>query len=158
MAISLTVDRTTVIPFGGIVETEGTGNLGSYVTNGVAVTAADCGLGVLDDLVVYPAGGYTFEFDKDNLKVLAYRAPAQTHNHDLLVIGGQAAASTDAVQAAAGDAILGKEEAANVTIAKADVATKGGVVSETLAAAALSEVGNVTDLSSAVFRWRARGV
>jgi hypothetical protein len=60
---------------------------------------------------------------------------AQTHTHDIRIIGGQAAAGTDTVQGAAGDLILGKEEAANALIAGADEATKGGVVAGSISTA-----------------------
>lgn len=49
-----------------------------------------------------------------------------THNHDLKIIGGQAAASTDAVSAKT--LTLGKEAATDITIAGANSATLGGVV------------------------------
>jgi hypothetical protein len=88
------------------------------------------------------ASGIMWKFDQENKKLRAWLAPAQTHGHDLLIIGGQAATTTNEV-AHYGAAILGKEEAANATIAKADVATKGGVVGETLASAAGTELGNV---------------
>jgi len=50
-----------------------------------------------------------------------------THTHDLLVIGGQAASTTNDVATYAGP-ILGKEQAANATIVGANSATNGGVV------------------------------
>lgn len=50
-----------------------------------------------------------------------------THSHDLKVIGGQAASTTNDIAAYAGP-ILGKEEAADATIAGADSATNGGVI------------------------------
>lgn len=50
-----------------------------------------------------------------------------THTHDLTVIGGQAASTTNNV-AVYPTNILGKEAATNATIAGADSGTKGGVV------------------------------
>lgn len=50
-----------------------------------------------------------------------------THTHDLLVVGGQAASTTNDVAVYAGP-ILGKEQAANSTILGANSATNGGVV------------------------------
>jgi len=119
----------------------------SYATGGEALTAANVGLAAIDTIDIRAKNGYVFEYDYTNSKVLAYRAPLQTHGHDLLVIGGQAAASTSAVSVVTA-VTLGKEAAGNTTVAKADVATKGGVSSETLAAAALSEVGSAVDLSA----------
>ena len=91
----------------------------------------------LDALIVMGKGtsGYEWSYDRVNEKLVAIQAPAQTHAHDLKIIGGQAAASTAATAYYATD-IFGKEAATNATIAKADSATKGGVISETLAAAA----------------------
>lgn len=85
------------------------------------------------------SSGIKWKYDYENNKLRGYQAPAQTHDHDLKVIGGQAAAGTAATAYYATD-ILGKEAATDVTIAGADSATKGGVISETLAAAALSEI------------------
>lgn len=50
-----------------------------------------------------------------------------SHSHDLKIIGGQIASTTNDVATYATN-ILGKEEAGNVTIAGADSATKGGVI------------------------------
>lgn len=82
--------------------------------------------------------GYNFEYDYTNNKLLIRQAPAQTHAHDLKVIGSQAAASTDAVSAKVDT--LGKESASNITALGADSDTKGGVISATLAAAPYSEI------------------
>lgn len=86
--------------------------------------------------------GYLFKYDRDNAKLRIYQSPVRTHAHDLKIIGGQASTTTNELGHYATD-ILGKEAATDATIAKADSATKGGVISETLAAAALSELGNV---------------
>jgi hypothetical protein len=52
----------------------GSGNLGTYATNGVAVTKTTFDLPVsLDDLRIDPTGGYVFEWDKTNAKIKAYR-------------------------------------------------------------------------------------
>jgi hypothetical protein len=85
------------------------------------------------------ASGINWKYDYENNKLRGYIAPAQTHAHDLKIIGGQAAAGTAATAHYATD-ILGKEAATNATIAKADSATKGGVISETLSAAAMTEI------------------
>lgn len=62
-----------------------------------------------------------------------------SHTHDLIVIGGQAAATTNDIAAYAGP-LLGKEEAANATFLGANSATNGGVV----AASAGSPAGAVS--------------
>lgn len=50
-----------------------------------------------------------------------------THTHDFTVIGGQAAATTNAIANYAGP-LIGKQEAANATYLGANSATNGGVV------------------------------
>lgn len=100
MASSFTLAGDWLSANGNKLQTQGTGNLGTYATNGIAVTANQVGLGVIEDLQVMPAAGYVFEFDKTNLKVKAFEAGAD--------------------------------------------------------AAALDEVGS-TDISAAIFQWRAVG-
>lgn len=85
------------------------------------------------------SNGYLVAWDSATKSIKAWY-PRAAHNHDLLIIGGRAEGTTDIINAANAAAILGKEEATNLTIAKADVATKGGVVTE--AASAGSEVAN----------------
>lgn len=116
-----------------------------YPAGGVPISKAKLGCpNVIESLVVYDSAtsGYKWSYDAANEKLVAMQAPAQTHAHDLKAIGGQAAASTAALAYYATD-ILGKEAATNITIAKADSATKGGVMSETLAAAALGQPSTV---------------
>lgn len=72
MASTITLSGDWMTSQGNKRRTIGTGNLGTYATNGVAVTATQFGLGVLDDVQVMPTAGYIFEFDKTNLKVKAY--------------------------------------------------------------------------------------
>lgn len=43
----------------------------SYPTGGEALTPADLGLSEIDVLIAEPAGGYTFEYDHTNEKLLA---------------------------------------------------------------------------------------
>ena len=69
------------------------------------------------------------------------QAPAQSHAHDFLVKGGTAAAGTDALNIKT--VIIGKEAATDATSLAADTATKGGVLSATLAAAALAQASTV---------------
>src|SRR3990167_10676915 len=109
----------------------------TYPSGGIPLTKAKLGcpefIRSLEIIDSDDSLGNVYKYDYANNKIKAYHAPAQTHAHDLKVIGGQAAASTAALAYYATD-ILGKEAATNVTIAKADSATKGGVISETLAA------------------------
>jgi hypothetical protein len=115
----------------------------TYPSGGVPLTAGNLGCPnqIISLVIDGPASadGLIYKYDKANNKIRMYRAPAQTHAHDLKIIGGQAATTTNEVGHYATD-ILGKEAATDATVAKADSATKGGVLSETLAAAALVEV------------------
>jgi hypothetical protein len=123
----------------------------SYTSAGEDITRAVCSSiwGVKDilGLACSPAGDTTFAAgaicnfertasDATNVGTFHfYNSGSDGHTHDLLIIGGQAAAGTDTVQGAAGDLILGKEEAANALIAGADEATKGGVVAGSISTA-----------------------
>jgi hypothetical protein len=54
----------------------GTISLGIYPTNGAVITAAMFGLGQLVHLDLSQAGGRTYEWDKANSKIKAYRTGA----------------------------------------------------------------------------------
>lgn len=119
----------------------GNGTL-TYPSGGVPVTKAKLGCPTnVDEFIVMDIGasGYTVKYDLTNNKIRLFN-PTATHAHDLLVKGGQAAASTAALAHYATD-ILGKEAATDATITAAASATKGGVVSRTASAGA--ELGNV---------------
>lgn len=110
----------------------------TYPAGGVPISKAALGCPtVIESLVVYDKGtsGYAWSYDRANEKLVAIQAPAQTHAHDLLIKGGQAASTTNNTAHYATD-ILGKEAATDATIAGSASATKGGVISATLAAAA----------------------
>lgn len=114
----------------------------TYPSGGVPLTKGDLGLpNVIESLKIFDAedsGGLIFKYDYENEKIRIYQAPAQTHDHDLKVIGGGTIVADGGLGAdASGDLV--KVEAGDLTIEGADSATDGGVLSETLAAAALSE-------------------
>lgn len=119
----------------------GNGSL-TYPSGGVPLTAGNLGCpNQIVSLNVFgpaSANGFSYKYDAANNKIRIYQAPAQTHAHGLLIKGGQAAATTNVTAHYATD-ILGKEAATDATIAAADSATKGGVLSATLGAAAQSE-------------------
>lgn len=99
--------------------------------------------------------GFLGIWDETNKTIKAYYPSiAQTHGHDLSVIGGGTIVADGAFGISAADAFV-KVEAGDDIIAKADVGTKGGVVGETLAASAGSEVA--TDVDVGVFHWMAIG-
>jgi len=123
----------------------------TYETGGIPITIGKLGCPtVVESMIVVDKGnsGYDFMYDQSAKKLLVFVAPAQTHTHDVKIIAGQAAASTDAISAKT--LTLGKESATNITIAGANSATLGGVVSTTLAAAAMSELANATDIATQV--------
>jgi hypothetical protein len=109
----------------------------TYPAGGIPISKAKLGCpNVVESLEIYDKGtsGYAWTYDAANEKLVAIQAPAQTHAHDLLIKGGQAAATTNVAAHYATD-ILGKEAATDATIAGSASATKGGVISATLAAA-----------------------
>jgi hypothetical protein len=156
MASSMTVASTSSgVVFGNKQVRWGTGNLGTYAADGIAVTAAQVGLSSIDMLVPFPSGGYTLDWVQSTGKIRAYQGGGQSaHTHDFKVIGSQAAAGTDALSAKV--LTLGKEAATDITIAGANSATLGGVVATTATVAASAEVGAV-DISATTFNWIAWG-
>ena len=159
MASTITLTGDWMVSLGNRRQTSGTGNLGTYATSGIAVSAGQVGLGVVDAIVIDPAGGYVFSYVKSTGKVLAYVGGGATaaHTHDLLIKGGQAAATTARTAHYATD-IFGKEAATDATIAGADSATKGGVIEATASGTAGTEVTTGTNLSGITFNWRAVGI
>ena len=169
MASTITLTGDWLVSLGNRLQTSGTGNLGTYATNGIAVTAGQVGLGVIHSMVIDPAGGYTFEYVAATGKIKAYAAggaftpegSVADHTHDLTYIGGIAA--TEPVVIAGGDT-LGKNAATNRTIAGADSATKGGVASATLVftgdagSVSVAEVAALENLAAITFNWRAIGI
>lgn len=116
----------------------------TYPSGGIPLTKAKLGcpnhLLEFEIMDASDGSGYVFKYDRENAKIRIYQAPAQTHAHDLKVIAGVTADEGIGLETTGGP-ILGSTTGA--TFAKADSATKGGVISETLAAAALAELGNV---------------
>ncbi len=159
MASTITLTGDWLISLGNAMQTSGTGNLGTYATAGIAVSAQQVGLGTIKSMVIDPAGGYTFEWVASTGKVMAYYGDGGlvAHSHDMLIKGGQAAASTAATAYYATD-IFGKEAATDKTILGADSATKGGVIAVAAGSAgAGTEVTTSTALAGVTFNWRAIG-
>jgi hypothetical protein len=78
MSSTITLSGDWLISLGNRRQTKGTGNLGTYATGGIAVTANQVGLGVLESLSVRPAGGYVFEYVPSTAKIKAYWTGATT--------------------------------------------------------------------------------
>ena len=111
----------------------------TYPSGGIPLTKAKLACPtIIESLSVYAKGtsGYEFSYVYTTEKLLATQAPVQTHAHDLKIIGSITVDENVGIETTAGP-ILGATTAQ--TVAKADSATKGGVLSETLAAAALSQ-------------------
>ena len=112
----------------------------TYPANGIPISKGKLGCpNNVESLHIVDQGtsGYIFNYDQSAEKLVIIQSPVRSHAHDFLVKGGTAAAGTDALNIKS--TIIGKESALDATNLAADVATKGGVQSATLAAAALSE-------------------
>lgn len=96
---------------------------------------------VVESLVVVDQGtsGYIFQYDQDVKKLVVMQAPARTHAHDVLLVGGLTLDAAIGLNAST----LGKNTATNATLNGSNSATTGGVISATLAAAAQSEASAV---------------
>lgn len=117
----------------------------TYPAGGIPLSKGKMGCPVIiESLVVVDQGtsGYRFQYDSTNEKLVVVQAPVQTHTHDLKVIGAGTVVTNGNFGIDANTSFV-KIEAANATIVGANSTTKGGIVSATLAAAALSEASTV---------------
>ena len=118
----------------------------TYPSGGVPLTKASMGCpNAITSAVLEAANsgdGLVYKYDKTNNKIRIYRAPAQTHSHDLKITKGAITASTEiGLSADAASATLNNNTiAATLTLAKAT----NGIQSETLAAANLVELTAAT--------------
>lgn len=99
-------------------------------------------------------GGYVYRFNHTAETVQIFQAPAQTHTHQFVMAGG-VTTTADFLYNSSGT--LGKAAATNVTIAGTAPTTTGGVVSQTLAAAALSELATSAAVAATTLRMRVVG-
>ena len=154
MASTLTLAGDWLVSFGNRYQTSGTGNLGTYATGGIAVSAAQAGLGTLNTFVVDPAGGYTFEYVASTGKVKAYVSagftPAGTNSAPTLT--STTNAGTTAPLYTNSGAVTQTTGATGITGVQAPTFTGTAVV-----AAVQSEVATSTSLSGTTFNWRAQG-
>jgi hypothetical protein len=167
MASTITLTGDWLVNLGNRNQTFGTGNLGIYATNGIAVTAGQVGLGVIDSLVIDPAGGYVFQYTSG--KVKAYRSAAVTPAGTIAVTdgavtiaGGSAGAANTGLGLVSNDnaGALTKQAATALVIPQATLgiaATTATFTGTATTAAALAEVGNGVDLSGVTFVFRAIG-
>lgn len=118
---SAMVERVATLVFGDGALT--------YPAGGVPLPKAKMGCPariVSLEVIGKATSGYEWSYNAATEKLVGHQIGNHTHN--LLIIGGQAATTTNEVGHYATD-ILGKEAATNATILGADSATKGGVVS-----------------------------
>lgn len=114
----------------------------TYPANGIPLNIGKMGCPtVVESLIVVDKGtsGYSFMYDQSAKKLVVFQAPAQTHTHDIKLIGG----ITEDATVGLSSTTLGKNTATNVTLNGANSATTGGIVSATLAAAAMAEASTV---------------
>lgn len=120
----------------------------TYSTGGIPLSKGKLGCPVtIESLIVVDAGGsgYRFMYDQTNEKLMMFVAPAQTHTHDIKALGSLTSSEPLLLDASG---VFGKNAATNRTIAGANSATNGGVVSATLAASADTELANATDIAT----------
>jgi hypothetical protein len=111
----------------------------TYPASGIPLTIGKLGCpSVVESLIVVDKGtsGYEFKYDQSAKKLVMFQAPAQTHSHDIFAVGGLTSSEPLLLDASQ---VFGKNAATNRTIAGANAATTGGVMSATLSAAAMSE-------------------
>lgn len=108
--------------------------------NGIPISKGKLGCPVvIESMIVVDQGtsGYVFQYDQSAEKLVVMRAPAQTHTHDLFLRDNAAGADDATTRVNAGANVLGANTGANITVTGGGA--NGGIVSATLAAAALSE-------------------
>lgn len=116
----------------------------TYPSGGIPLTSAKLGTPneIVSLIVDGPASadGIIYKYDKANNKIRMYRAPAQTHSHDLRITKGAITSGTEiGLSADAASATLNNNTiAATLTLAKAT----NGIQSEVLAQASLTEVAS----------------
>lgn len=154
MASTITLSGDWMANFGSRRETHGTGNLGTYATNGIAVSAGQLGLGVIDSFLITPAGGYTFEYVASTGKVKAYTGGGggtiDGSAAKITIVGGQAAGPALQITPDSSSAVIGKTAATSRD-------ASAPITGLTVSSVAGGEVANSTSLSGTTFSWIAIG-
>lgn len=112
--------------------------------NGIPLSKGKMGCPtVIESLIVVDQGvsGYKFQYDQSAEKLVVMQSPARTHTHDLFLRDNAAGADAAASRVNAAANALGANTGANLTITGSGA--NGGIVSTTLAAAALAEASTV---------------
>ncbi len=122
----------------------------TYPAGGIPLSLAKLGVPTsLDSFKVVDKGtsGYSFSVDLANSKLVMFQAPVQTHTHNILFKDAQTASTTLSNITLAANK-LGANTGGDITIVGGG--TLGGVVSTTLAAAALSQPSTVAIASQSI--------
>lgn len=73
MASTISLTGDWLVSLGNRRMSKGTGNLGNpYAAGGIAITPNQVGLGQIDEMIIFPAGGYVFEYVPSTGKIKAY--------------------------------------------------------------------------------------
>lgn len=110
----------------------------TYPAGGIPITKGKLGCPtIIESMVIVDKGtsGYNFMYDQSAEKIVMWQSPAQTHAHDVLILGGQTHDATLGLNVSS----LGKNAATNITLNGANSATTGGILSATLSAAAQTQ-------------------
>jgi hypothetical protein len=158
MASTITLAGDWLISLGNRSQTFGTGNLGTYATSGIAVTAKQVGLGTINSMVIDPAGGYTFSYDASTGKILAYAASSGSFTaagtNTAPTITATGTHTTNTLSITAGGALAALDDASHTLVT--------GVQAPVFAGSAVSvstaEVTTSTNLAGVTFNWRAIGI
>jgi hypothetical protein len=161
MASTITLTGDWLASIGNRMQTNGTGNVGSYTTAGVAVTANQVGLGTIYSMQIDPAGGYTFNYLPSTGKILAYAASSGSFTATgtnsaptITLTGTHTTTNTVSISGTNGSTLtaLSDSTITGITGVQAPLFTGGAV------AVSVAEVTTGTNLSSVTFTWRAIGI
>lgn len=135
----------------------GNGTL-TYTGGGIPLTKAKLGCPAnLQELYLMndaSSDGYLYKYNHTAETLQIYQAPAQSHAHNFIMKGG-VTTTADFLYHSSG--AIGKAAATDVTITASDVATRGGNVSASLTAAALTELATTAVISATTIRMRVVG-
>jgi hypothetical protein len=158
MSSTITLTGDWLANIGNRSETYGTGNLGVYVTGGIAVTPNQVGLGKILSMVIAPAGGYTFSYVPSTGKILAYAASsgsftaAGTNTAPTITLTGTHT-TAQIVSKTAGGALAAADDATYTGI----TGVQAPVFAGSAVAVSVAEVTSTTDITLAVFNFTAIG-
>lgn len=168
MASTITLSGDWLYNIGNAMQTRGTGNLGTYATGGITVTAKQVGLGTIQQLIVDPAGGYTFSWNASTGKVLAYAASSGsftatgTNSKPTFTVNSSGAIGTNMEVGLSADAASATFEGGTGITAQRVLTTTSPVGTPTFTgdavAVSVAEVTTSTDLSGVTFNFRAVGL